>query len=261
MERFNRKFWKLGGLLILLLAMGVLISSNHNNSLIKNKSVAVEDAYVVNYADDQILVGASHNIFIGKVIGKIGNISDDGIPETQFMVDVISNIKGDLDGQVIVDQQGGYSSDGTFYYIEGGVPLLQTGITYLVATRYNPAKNWNVLNSYPTASKIISTDSTISNDQLKALIDADPRVKALKIAYPNEILLEADVAYHNTLNSYQSLFPITANKVSTTTIATTTLNSQPAIKVASSSAITTSTPISSPPIISSTSTATSSEIH
>lgn len=169
--------------------------------------------YAADFSDDKVLVGASHNIFVGKVVRQIGT-KDLGIgPETQFEVDVIDNIKGDLKGTVTVDEQGGYEN-GTLYVVDddtastakdGSGYLLQTGSTYLLATRYNSNQDWYTLNSYPTASKLLSSDANVPDASLVALAESDPRVQQLKAAYPNEILLDADVAHHNTLNSYASV--------------------------------------------------------
>ena len=169
--------------------------------------------YAADFSDDKVLIGASHNVFIGKVIRQVGT-KERGIgPETQFQVTVIDNIKGDLHGTVTVDQQGGYKG-GTLYVVGddtespvkgGNGYLLQPGSTYLFATRYNPTENWYTLNSYPTASKLLSTDANAQDANLKALAEADPRVQQLKAAYPHEILISADRAHNNTRNSYESI--------------------------------------------------------
>jgi len=53
----------------------------------------------------------------------------------------------------------------------------------------------------------LSTDPTLTNAKLKALADKDPRVNAFTSAYPNEELLQADIAHTNTRNSFTSLPP------------------------------------------------------
>jgi hypothetical protein len=159
-------------------------------------------------------VGASHNIFVAKVIGQVGT-KELGIgPETQFNVEIIDNIKGELKGIVMVDQLGGYEN--RVLYVVGDINnasfknkknsyFLQPGSTYLFATRYNSKQNWYTLNSYPTASKVLDTGANLSNSQLKSLAESDSRVKALKIAYPHEILLDADIKNNNILNNYKSM--------------------------------------------------------
>lgn len=77
--------------------------------------------YPADFRDDRILMGASHNVFVGKVISQVGNIPERILPDTQFSVDVIFNVKGNLRGRVTVDQNGGYK-DGHLYLIENSAP-------------------------------------------------------------------------------------------------------------------------------------------
>jgi hypothetical protein len=194
-----------------ILIFGGAFLVSHSHPFLQVRTVDAE--YAADFSNDEILMGASHNVFIGKVIRQTGE-KERGIgPETQFQVQVIENIKGDLKGTVTVDQEGGYK-DGVLYVMDGDIGttgknasdyLLQPGSTYLLATRYNPDENWYTLNSYPTARELFSSDSSATNDYLLLRTDADPRVKALKAAYPHEILLPADIAHNNTRNSYQSV--------------------------------------------------------
>jgi hypothetical protein len=178
-----------------------------------------EPHYITDFSDDQKLMGATHNVFVGKVIKK-DNSKNLGIgPETQFSVEVISNIKGDLAGVVKVNQFGGYEN-GILYLREGGdtgVPendlnkdsntdkLIEVGKTYLFASRYNAEQNWHTLVSHPNARKLISADKNLSLDQLKLLVEKDEKVKKWQEAYKTEIPFESDVKSGNQLNSYSSL--------------------------------------------------------
>lgn len=200
--------------LIALVAIGFLAFNFKNETKVKH----IDQQYAADFSDDRVLVGASHDIFIGKIIRQTG-AKERGIgPETQYMVQVIENIKGDLRGVVTVDQQGGYK-DGVLYVVDDDTGstskgadsyLLQPGSTYLLATRYNKSEDWYTLNSYPTASKLLSSDVATSDAGLKTLADGDARVQELKAAYPKEILLDADVKNKNTLNSYESVQAATA---------------------------------------------------
>lgn len=167
--------------------------------------------YVADFSDDKALIGASHNVFVGKVLREVGK-KERGIgPETQFEVEIIENIKGGLTDTVIVNQQGGYK-DGVLHIVEGvdddksGADeyMLRPGSTYLFATRHNEKENWHTLNSYPTARKLLSANADASSDELKDIANNDSRVEELREAYPNEILLPADVQNNRTLNSYGS---------------------------------------------------------
>ena len=201
--------------LFVLSAMAFVYVRNNKNA---SHVIEIETSYIDDYTNDQVLLGASHNVFVGKILNQIGT-KDIGIgPETQFSVQVISDIKGSLSGIVTVDQQGGYQNGMLYVVGEDDVPglssedgpnyLLQPGETYLLATRYNPTENWYTLNSFPTASKLLSADDSLNTTQLQAITANDPRVAQLQAAYPHEILLVADVAHNNTLNSYASTHPV-----------------------------------------------------
>ena len=174
----------------------------------------IQPSYVADFSQNDTLLGASHNVFIARVVKQTGEKNLGSSPETQFKVEVISNIKGDLRGTVTVDQFGGYK-DGVLYTVEDDNPIpnaknadsymLKEGNTYLLATRYNETEDWYTLNSFYTASKLLSTDKEMNLSDLKTLADNDDRVKALKEAYPKEKLLDADIQHNNTKNSFVSL--------------------------------------------------------
>lgn len=203
-KKFTKKLaiGSVGGLL-LVAAFGVALHIN----LIKlpvERQIHVQ--YAADFSDDRILMGASHNVFVGKVIKHVGDKQPIEIPETQFAVEVIYNIKGNLSGTVVVDQYGGYDN-GILYYIEDAAPLLKPGAAYLLATMYNRynEEDWYILNSHPNGWKLITQDSNLNKVQLLSLAKNDAKVKALQEAYKNEILLDADIKNNNTRNSYQSL--------------------------------------------------------
>lgn len=170
----------------------------------------IDTQYAADFSNDKILVGAAHNIFVGKVIKQSGVSKSSTGVETQFEVEVINNIKGDLKDTVIVNQVGG-NDNGTLYVVgdkdDKQNPqsyMLQPGSTYLLTTRYSSKYNWYTINSYPTANKLL-TSADISTDQVTSLALKDQRVQQLEDAYKNEIPLEVDVKNNNALNSYQSL--------------------------------------------------------
>jgi len=100
--------------------------------------------FVCEVTDDRELVGMTHNVFIGKVIAKNGDKRVmNHVPETQFKVLVVTNIKGSLDGEVIVDQVGGVLNNETILY--EGDKLIEPGKVYLFATRFLESENWHTL--------------------------------------------------------------------------------------------------------------------
>jgi len=166
--------------------------------------VLIHPSYVADFSDDNTLVGASHNVFVGKVIAVDGQEENYGIPGTKYTVEVIENIKGTLKKEVAVLQDGGYK-DGVLYAIEDGGEPLKIGSTYVLATRDNTEKGWLRLNSHTNASKLLSEDARLSAQEALEIADRDVRVKELKIAYPREVLLKADEGHNNTKNSFARL--------------------------------------------------------
>ncbi|MDO8659306.1 MAG: hypothetical protein Q7K54_01770 [Candidatus Parcubacteria bacterium] len=149
------------------------------------------------FSDDRILMGASNNVFVGKVIKQIGDKRFGKFPATQFAVEVIDNIKGNLQGTVVVDRLGGYKY-GMRYVVHNDTVaiskntdlLLKIGTTYLFATRYNSEENWYTVMFYPNTGKIISRDANLNRIDLEILSQNDERVSVLREAYKNEILSE-----------------------------------------------------------------------
>lgn len=206
----------LGGSLLVVITLGIGLRFNIIKLPITN---TMHPQYVADFGDDRILMGGYHNVFVGKVIKQVGNTNDRGTPETQFAVDVVYNIKGNLVGSIVVNQEGGYQN-GILYLVHGGDvvhpadignnqeeddQLLQVGSTYLFAARYYEQKDWYTITSHPNGRKLISSDSNLDKVTLENLAKNDEKVLKLQEAYKHEILLESDVKNNNTRNSYQSL--------------------------------------------------------
>jgi hypothetical protein len=147
----------------------------------------------INFADDRILLGDTHNAFVGRVLRKIGNrhLPATPGPSSQYEVNIISNIKGNLQGIVTVNQ------------FEFDTPFLQLGSTYVFATRYHRDEGVYIIVYYPYQYQLLTDDVTLSDEQLKTLAENNDRVKALQVAYPNEEL-GSDIRDHMTWNSYAS---------------------------------------------------------
>jgi hypothetical protein len=119
----------------------------------------VKQSNAYDTSDPRKLVGFSNNVFIGKVVKQVGTKSLDGFPETQFEVEVLDNIKGDISGTKKVNQQGGYHWNKIVLF--EGDKLLEEGQTYLFATRYLERENWHTL--VP-----VDGDIPISNEEEKS---------------------------------------------------------------------------------------------
>lgn len=181
---------------ITLAAIGLflLTGSALTWKVIQSASQPTSTSYklIYNPNDDREVVGAHENVFVGKVTTDLGSTPFDAIVQRQFNVEAIYNVKGDLDGQVIVSQIGSYADGNFFAFSESGnaTPTLQVGSTYIFATRRNSEKNWHVLSSHGSGIKLLSSNTGLTRDQIIALSETDERVNQLKEAFKNQIIPE-----------------------------------------------------------------------
>ena len=104
----------------------------------------VHPAWVIDRSDDRQLAGAAHNIFFGQVVEQVGREEYQGTPETQFSVEVLEVLKGDVSGTITVNQEGGTYADGATYQVAGD-NFLEAGTSYFFATRESSSKGWHTV--------------------------------------------------------------------------------------------------------------------
>ncbi|MDT3440126.1 MULTISPECIES: hypothetical protein [unclassified Pseudofrankia] len=94
--------------------------------------------------DEKQVTVFADNVFIGRVIGRVGSRTEDGL-EVQFKVKVLENIKGALPAEVTVNQQGGYDpAEKRLVVFAGDLPL-SSGRTYIFSTRYSKDLGFHTL--------------------------------------------------------------------------------------------------------------------
>lgn len=108
----------------------------HHDAETHNGKPEMHASYAFEADDKRKLVGASENVFVGRVLKKVGSKGipalepipgeDNSSPATQFEVEVINNIKGELEGKVVVNQHGGDDRDGQLTLLEED-PLFELG--------------------------------------------------------------------------------------------------------------------------------------
>ena len=131
----------IGPVIVASLALGIFTPNYFSNNLPENPIIRTIDTNtVIDIYNPREVVGFSDNVFLGKVIKQVGTKSLNSYPETQFDVEVLDNIKGELRGTIKVNQQGGY--DGEYLFLLEDDKLLVEGQTYLFATRYLKEENW-----------------------------------------------------------------------------------------------------------------------
>ena len=181
-----------------VLAFGLAI---HGNVILLPFERSSEARLFDGLDDDRVLVGASHIVFVGKVIKKSGQTPGEAGPLTQFEVQVVQNIKGNLTDTVTMNQEGGYEN-GILSLVENQ-PLLIPGTTYLLSARTDGKGNYLVL-PFARGRLVVSTDASLTKEQLISVAAKDQNVLALQEAYVHEIPLQVDVNNGNAWNSYTS---------------------------------------------------------
>ncbi|MCK9351152.1 MAG: hypothetical protein WCT49_05590 [Candidatus Paceibacterota bacterium] len=137
------------------------------------------------------LLSISDNVFIGKIVQRVGFLSKGGYPTTQYSVNVLSQISGNAEKNITLTQGGVGLSDktGHFYVNDEDISriasdkinpediYLKTGATYLFATGYNPKTNIYGISCAPLDRELITTDNSLSSAQLLIASENNPRVK------------------------------------------------------------------------------------
>lgn len=81
------------------------------------------------------------------------------MPRTQFSVEVLKNVKGDLDGTVTVSQIGGYDGEeGREVRVEGD-SLSKPGKRYLFVTSYNREEGWYAVVAQPFGDVLVEDEA------------------------------------------------------------------------------------------------------
>lgn len=176
----------------------------------KKEKVAVYERhsdYVMNVDNKEEVVGNSENVFIAKVLKKQSSISVSNNPRTQFEVEILKNIKGELHGTAMINQSVGYGIDpqgNKYLELEEGQEFLEEGSTYLFATLYEEELDWH--NPIPVYGeiKLDSSNNINSINQLNSDIQnnlINEYEMAFKNQKPSELLLDM---YEDTLiNGYE----------------------------------------------------------
>ena len=227
----NRNKFFIVGVFVTVVLGTILYKQMVNDWVIQTKNVSIpnengnklvrvsEGELGTNLSDEKKLVGAVHNIFIGRVIRQSGDARRFSEPETQFEVRVLYNIKGNLKESVTIDQIGMGYINGIYFTRSGGdetlrsdMPngpkpgdgLLKIGAAYIFATRFSTQNNWYAISAPPYDSTLLTEDGNLNDEQLTRLAKNNERLRALQEAYPREIISEPDMRLNTSWNSYSS---------------------------------------------------------
>lgn len=198
-----------GGVLLL----GVLGIGLHANVLrVPGIVNQVGTVAIANFSDDAELVGAAHNVFVGKVIKKQDSFVEGRLAFTPYEVVVLSNIKGDLEGTVTVLQNGGYK-DGFLQILhdsespDGRLPFPEVNQLYLFSSRHNVEADVHYLLPTIHAMEKVSSNTEFGAQADIAAITKSVRIEELREAYKNEVVPLADREHGSDFNSYNKTVP------------------------------------------------------
>lgn len=131
-----------------VVALGMAAVARDLSQATPTPQVFIEHAsYTNDFRDKRVLVGVSEYVFLGEVIAQVGTegipTSDPEyeIPQTQFSVKVLEEIKGALPDEVVVSQGSGIDKTSGALILLDGDPLLQPGEIVLFAV--NPSLNFD----------------------------------------------------------------------------------------------------------------------
>ena len=158
--------------------LGILITVY---ALIPVRTNYVHAMWAFDVDNTEECVKEAENVFIGKVLKKVGNEKRDSMPETQFKVHVEESIKGSLQGNVIVNQWAGYDVITKSIVLFEGDTLIEEGETYLFTTKakseLNKGKPWQYWqNVTPIGGKIQVEDE----EHKKELVEKYKNIKEEK---------------------------------------------------------------------------------
>ncbi|WP_225728866.1 MULTISPECIES: hypothetical protein [unclassified Nocardia] len=149
----------------------------------------VEAELAVDPSDRAAVAGWADAIFVGTVEENLHTeVPETGIPETQFRVAVVDQLKGELPAKVVVNQLGGTNSRGEIIVVDN-VPLIGPDKTYLFVTRYYAEKGWLTAATGLGTRELIGPEAEAAKraDNNPANRDAEPDVvKRMRDAIAHE---------------------------------------------------------------------------
>lgn len=159
--------------LILLPLLGVFVAGrggggeDHDAQGYGERAIgSAQASYSFDISDERALVGSADNAFVGRVLRAEDKVSSSDtpiapMPQSQFSVEVLENVKGKLSGTVIVNQAGGYveySADRDYpgdgiqkgdrvreLILVDGDSQLEPGQEYMFLTAYDQKNDWHEL--------------------------------------------------------------------------------------------------------------------
>ena len=122
---------------------------------------AVRAISAVDFTDDRKLAGFANDVFFVYVLAEPAPVTSDAYhwPTVTYSAEVLETLKGSTSGMVRVNQIGAEGAT-----VEGQGDMLETGKSYLLATRSDPNNGWHVVSSAYQQVPVNAPASTDKSD-------------------------------------------------------------------------------------------------
>ena len=104
--------------------------------------------YAIDPRDDRAMAAYATDIFFGRVLGQTGNTGaptsapGQEVPQSQFAVEVLHAVKGEVKGVVTINQVGGLDAQAKRMMLLEGDALLRPGESAMFLVVHVPAMEW-----------------------------------------------------------------------------------------------------------------------
>lgn len=155
-------------------------------------TVFVDPSYETDITDQRKLAGDVDAVFVGTVMEQTGTKTRGVMPETQFRVNVVEVLKGDVNGDVTVNQQGGIHTESGDLLLMAGDELITAGNSYLFAVKHSPQESWYTLVPGVGDIPLAAADVQLMENSENSRSDSPepPEVAQMRDSIANEIPFE-----------------------------------------------------------------------
>lgn len=170
-------FWL--GIIVIVTLVIALFSSIMKSSRSGETTISfLRGTFSIDYRDLNAVVGDADYVFVGTIVSKDGTVYKDAVtvensdgkirevssPYTNYTVDVVENIKGNLitDTAIPIQKSGGFSQDGSQCFIYEGDELPIVGNTYIFFAYAQPDGSLLVSGPVSNISTSIDTNDIMS---------------------------------------------------------------------------------------------------
>lgn len=149
----------------------------------------IHSEYAFNVGDTRALTSWADNVFVAKVVAKVGEEPRTRSPQTQYSASIVTSLKGTLSGSIIINQAGVGYAEGKLFVREGDLVrptddtvnpddvFLKPGGLYIFAAGYDDKKNWYTISAPPYDRKLIAVEEELSVADAINLSKQNPRVQ------------------------------------------------------------------------------------